>query len=255
LIIIGAVPSFQESSSPELDDILQSLRTKIVVPGYLNKKQQKLIFKRKFASQLENDPVYASIGDEEFRLQYLNPQKDIPRTSTVLNQVFELTKDHADWLNWLSVLEGLNESRKGRDDLKAKFVRKAIHAGEWDTVMLALKQVERNGVSMRIPEVRHAVFVNARLYTKDKGWTKDTLEKSFLFVKQAAELMEHPLHCGSRKVTATDPRAEPLVLGTLLELAARCARHGGFDSYKPVVEGYAEKLLIALEQQDTKLVS
>lgn len=254
MIITGAVPSFQESSSPELDDVLQTLRTKIVVPGYLNKKQQKLIFGRRFASQLDNDPVYASIGNEEFRLQYLDPQKDIPRTSTLLEQVFELTKDHTDWQNWLSILEGLEESRNV-PDLKSKFVRRAIQAGEWNTVMQALKQVERNGLSMRSPEVRRSVFVTPRLYAKERGWTKEVLEISFRFVKQAAELMEHPSHCGSRKVTERDPRAEPLVLGTLLELAARCARCEGFESYKPLAEGYTGKLLNALKQQDTELVS
>jgi len=210
---------------------------------------------RRFASKLDNDPVYASIGDEEFRLQYLDPQKDIPRTSTLLRQVFELTKDHADWQNWLSILEGLEESRNIPDDLKSKFVRRAIQAGEWNTVMQALKQVERNGLSMRLPEVRRSVFVSSRLYTKERGWTKETLEQAFLFVKQAAELMEHPSHCGSRKVTDRDPRAEPLVLGTLLELAARCASCEGLESYKPLAEGYTGRLLDALQQQDTELVS
>lgn len=222
------------------------------MPSYLNVKQRKLISHRKFASQLENDPVYASIGDEEFRLEYIDPQRDIPNTAKVVKQVFELTKEHVDWQNWLSILQGLNKSRGVHSQWKEQFIRKAIRAGELDTVVQALKQVDRNGVSMGSREIRRELFLSLRNYAQTAGWTKEALQKTFQCARQAAELMEHPSHCGSRTVSANDPRAEPLVLGTLLELSARCAN---FGAYQTLAVDYIEKLVQTLEQQDNDLVS
>lgn len=222
------------------------------MPSYLNERQRKLIFHRKFASQLENDPVYASIGDEEFLLEYIDPQKDVPNTTQMVQKAFSLTKQHEDWLNWLSILQGLNNSRHIHTQWKEQFVRKAVQAGDLDTVMQALKQIDRNGMSMGKQELRRELFFQLRNYAQGAGWTKEALLKTFQCARQAVELMEHPSHCGRRSVTTNDPRAEPLVLGTLLELAARCV---SFGAYQALAVEYTEKLLQALEQQDTDLVS
>ena len=183
-------------------------------------------------------------------------RNDVPNSAKSIRKVFKLTKDHNDWRNWLALLQGLHESRaKYRPEWKAEFVRKACAAGELWVVIQALNQVKRNGVSMGIAEVRYAVFVGIRNCANNMGWGEEAIQTSLKHAQQAADLMEHPDHCGSRAVTTHDPRAEPVVIGVLLELAARAAQYRADDSSLQVLaESYAQKLLAALEQQATDLV-
>lgn len=222
----------------------------------MTKHQQKLVYAQKYASQLENDPTYATIGDEDFLLEHIDKRNDIPNSAKSIQNVFKLTKDHNDWRNWLALLQGLHESRaKYLPEWKAKFVRKACEAGELWVVIQALNQVKRNGVSMSIPEVRHTVFMGFRRYANNMGWNEEAIQTSLAHAQQAADLMEHPEHCGRRVVTARDPRADPMVIGVLLELAARAAQYRQDDASPQVLaENYAQKLMTALEQQETDLV-
>jgi len=170
--------------------------------------------------------------------------------------VFKLTKDHKDWLNWLALLQGLHESRaKYLPKWKVEFVRKACGAGELWVVIQSLNQVERNGMSMSIPGVRHAVFLGLRTFANNMGWDEEAVQTSLKYAQQAADLMEHPEHCGRRVVALHDPRADPVVIGVLLELAARAAHHReGDNSPQVLAENYVQKLMAALEQQETDLV-
>jgi hypothetical protein len=65
--------------------------------------------------------------------------------------------------------------------------------------------------------------------------------------------MEHPAHCGSRKVAEQDPRAEPYVIAIPLELSAHEALKSGKDEAGKV-EAYSTRLIAALAQQKTALV-
>lgn len=222
----------------------------------MTKHQQNLVYTQKYASQLENDPTYATIGDEDFLLEHMDKRKDIPNSAKSIRSVFKLTKDHDDWLNWLALLQGLHESRaKYLPKWKVEFVRKACEAGQLWVVIQALNQVERNGMSMSIPGVRHAVFLGFRTFANNTAWDEEAVQTCLKYAQQAADLMEHPEHCGRRVVATHDPRADPVVIGVLLELAARAAQYQEGDSSAQVLaENYTQKLATALQQQSTDLV-
>lgn len=130
-------------------------------------------------------------------------------------------------------------------------------AGELDVVVHALRQVERNDMSLSKTGLRKTLFHFLRIHAKAQGWSKGVLEQTLECARTAVELMEEPGHCGKRSVGERDPRAEPLTLATLVELAARRASLGDDEKgrYKAFVEQYGEKLVQVLEQQDTDLVS
>jgi hypothetical protein len=87
------------------------------------------------------------------------------------------------------------------------------------------------------------------------GWDEKAIQTTLEHAQQAADLMELPEHCGHRVVAPGDPRADPVVIGVLLELAARVAQFRQGDSSPQVLaENYAQKLVAALEQQVTDLV-
>jgi hypothetical protein len=60
------------------------------------------------------------------------------------------------------------------------------------------------------------------------GW-KNTVKKSLKSAESVISQMEHAEHCGSRRVTNQDPRAEPYFMAVPLELAAYDVIKNGSD--------------------------
>jgi hypothetical protein len=251
----AAIPKFKPTSSPELDAHLATIRSKVFVPSYLNKNQLKLVRQTKSKSQLENDPVYATFGDEEIRLEHLDVTKDQPPKKAFL-QFFDLAKEPKDWQNLPALLEGWHHARPNLPvNWYPKMILRANQAGMLPIIIQCLWQVESNGFTLSTPIVRHAVFQSIRINAKESGWDKKVTEKSLKQAQTVLELMEKPEHCGSRTVSDSDPRAEPVAIGLPLELAATRAKtqFGGKDE-DGLVATYANRLITALSQQKTELV-
>jgi len=215
---------------------------------------------------LENEPVYATLGDEEIRLEHLDVTKDIPRTTTFL-RVLDLSKEPQDWQNIPALLEGFHRSHANIPHAWfEKLIRKANEARMLGVVIRCLEQVERNGFSLNIPIVRESVLLGIRKNAKDAERVGNLTEKSLKQAQTVLELMEKPAHCGSRTVSDLDPRAEPYVIGIPLELAAMRAKNpidGSYATTSPfartapqdMVSLYANRLIVALGQQQTDLSS
>ena len=250
------LPVFQSSSSTELTELLHRLRTKRFLPALLNDQQRKLIRSKGKKSQLENEPVYATVGDEELRLEHLNVSTDIPSAKS-FHRVLELSTQSQDWKNIPGVLQGLKVSRgsppsRGYIDM----ILKANEAGQMATMIQCLRQVEKNGFSLSEPILRRLILCEIRRNAKDADWSQEATHKSLKQVQQVVELMDHPGHCGRNAASANDPRAEPYVIGIPLELAAvRAKNHLGGVDEGGLVSMYTKRLLAAFEQQETELVT
>jgi len=205
-------------------------------------------------SQLENDPVFASFGDEKIRLEHLDVTKDVPRKSAFV-QAIKLAKSYKDWENIPGLLEGYYRSKaKLQSNWLEKMIVLANEHGAMSVVIQALARVETNGFTLSIPIVRERILLEIRNNAKESKWSKKVTEKSSKYVDVVLNHMEHPKHCGSRVVTDQDPRAEPYVVAIPLELAAVQAQkfYDGEDKYGKV-EMYSTRLLAALAQQKTQL--
>ncbi|QDS69100.1 hypothetical protein FKW77_010209 [Venturia effusa] len=252
-LLPAAIPTFTPTSSPELDALLDSIRAKVFVPSYLNKKQLQLVRSTKAKAQLENDPVYATFGDEEIRLTHLDVTKDQPR-SKVLFEFKDLAKESRDWANLPALLEGWHHARPNTSmDLLSRLVREASKAGQLQMIIQCLWQVEKNGLSLANDELRFDIIDSIRSHATKSGLgtpTKSALRQ----IQTVLELMEKPEHCGSRTISDSDPRAEPHVIGVALELAALRANHefGGKDE-DGVVATYFNRLISALGQQKSEV--
>jgi hypothetical protein len=227
----------------------------VFVPSYLNKNQLKLVRQTKNKSQLENDPVYATFGDEEIRLEHLDVTKDQPPKKAFL-EFLSLAKEPKDWQNLPALLEGWHHARPNMPaDWYSKMVTMANRAGMLPIIIQCLWQVESNGFTMSAPMTRSTIFQSIRINAKESGWEKNVTEKSLKQAQTVLELMEKPAHCGSRIVSDSDPRAEPVAIGLPLELTARRAKtqFKGKDE-DGLVATYANRLITALGQQKTELV-
>ncbi|KAE9992196.1 hypothetical protein EG327_009809 [Venturia inaequalis] len=251
----SAIPKFTSTSSPELDTLLESIRSKVFLPSYLNKSQLKLVRSNKAKTQLDNDPVFATFGEEEIRLTHLDVTKDQPRKKVLL-QFKDMAKESKDWANLPALLEGWHHARPNTPaSIIAPLVRQASKAGQLSTIIQCLWQVEKNGLSLADPLLRFTIIQSIRINALESGWGNIT-KRSFKQIQTVLELMEKPGHCGSRTVSDSDPRAEPFCIGVALELAARRVQNefGGKDE-EGFVATYFKRLTSALGQQKSELSS
>jgi hypothetical protein len=215
-----------------------------------------LIQSQKSKSQLEYEPVYATLGDEDLRLEHLDVTKDVPRSTSFL-RVLDLSTEPQDWRNIPGLLEGFHTATKGnmKQGWLDKMIRKANENGMLSVVIQCLWQVERNGFTLGIPIVRERILLEIRHNAIKEDWAEEATLKSLKQAQIVLELMEKSGHCGSRIVTDNDPRAEPYVLGVPLELAAaRAKNHLGGKDEDGLVALYAKRLVAALGQQKLELV-
>ncbi|KAI9654758.1 MAG: hypothetical protein M1821_005752 [Bathelium mastoideum] len=258
----GGFPTFGQTSSPELDSVLSSLRYKVFLPhGYLNKDQHKLVFREEFRSQLENQPVKISIGDEDVELEHFN-QHNLPKTWGLTKKVFELLGQSWQAKDWYTVvptlLRGFQDVGFGMNPAKMeKLVRVANNAGRQDVVIRSIQQVKSTNLSLQYPGVRYEVLWGIHANAQDRGpenWSEKTTRQSINWMKQLAILLEDEIHGGGHLSRMHDPRISPAVLGLLLELnAISVYRHAEGTDAESNVKTYATRLMDVLplwEQDD-----
>ncbi len=78
--IPGALPTFNDTTVPELNNLLSTLRNTIFLPSHLRPAQRKLVYQSRYRELLTSDPVSVEISSEEHTLQPLDITKDIPNS-------------------------------------------------------------------------------------------------------------------------------------------------------------------------------
>ena len=252
----GGLPVFGETS-PELDSVLSTLRYKVFLPNaHLNQQQRKLIFREKYRSQLESQPVKVTIGDEEIELEHFDPHS-LPKTWELTSKAFELLsqgKRAEDWRKVVpSLMHGFKEVGFGMNPARMEIlVRRANDAGMQDMVINCLRQVKSTGFSLRHPGVRYEVLWGIHALAQDRGekvWTEKHTKKAASWMKQLAIQLESRYHGGGHLNSTSDARISPAVIGLLLELhAARAYRHLDGVDEEDKVNIYAERLMDALSR-------
>ncbi|KAH8805913.1 hypothetical protein F5884DRAFT_464775 [Xylogone sp. PMI_703] len=240
----NALPTFSPSSSPELDAILNSFRTKILLPSHLSRAHQQLISRDRNRELLKSDSVTVDIGGEEFRLEHIDVTKDVPNTRRALFSAIELMQTKSDWDNLPLILQGLNgANRKLKPKDAAKIVRKACLAGRHDVALECARRVGTTGFSLHDPEIVTELMWQLQKKAADANWSEKQTKQALAWAEMVADLLEDPRHAGSRTVSETDPRILPDVIGVLLQLAAvRASRHLDGKDEDDKVAKYAERL-------------
>ncbi|KAF2235874.1 hypothetical protein EV356DRAFT_575398 [Viridothelium virens] len=251
----GGLPIFGETSSPELDSVLSTLRYKVFLPNaHLNQQQRKLVFREKYRSQLETQPVKVTIGDEEVELVHMD-QLNLPNTWDLTKRVFALLskeKQAKDWHNVLpNLMHGFQGVRFGLSPARMeKMVRTANSAEMQDVVMKCLQQVKTTNLSLKWPGIRYEVLWGIHAAAQNGGtepWGEQETKQAIGWMKQVAIQLESRIHGGGFLNDSHDPRASPAVIGLLLELyAARASQHMGGVDMEGKVRIYAERLMDVL---------
>lgn len=241
------VPTFTETSQPELDDVLQSMRSKQFIPAALSTHEQKLMFGTKWKQYLIDNPQVVSVGDEDVELYHINRRSELPNRNKLFLKAIELMRngEQGDWKNLPPLLAGLKRMKKEPNDGQlAKIVRIATNCGRFGTILQCLHQAEHTGMTLKKPEILDAVMTALRQIAYSDGWSEPSTLKALRDANEVALQLEDEDHGSGKFLQENDARRRPEVISVFLELAAVYAqKHQEGKDVDGKVKAYAERLL------------
>ncbi|KAJ5836453.1 hypothetical protein N7447_002479 [Penicillium robsamsonii] len=234
----SAIPTFTSTPSPELNEALERFRNELFIPLALPKRQRKSVFREKYAKQLENEPIVVKISEnEEFTL---TPKKhhELPSKKEAL-EVLNMMVATKNFSNLFPYLSGLRMSNYAiTSDRWEYIIRKTSEAGKLSTIIECARQSNRTGLSLSNRNITRRLFFELHKTAAKADFKGVPTVKALRLAREAASLMDAEEH--SVPNIEEDPKHQPFVIGTLLELSAACAKIKEADI--SLVRGYAQKL-------------
>lgn len=247
----AGIPTFHESSNPELSEILASMRSEYFVPAWLNSAERKLIYKTKYKQLLEENPQTVEIGGEKIDLEWVDRAKDIPdRKKSVLKAIKLMARgEPREWNNLPALLTGLKKCKAtpGKDQME-HIIRLANASGRFGILLQCLHQAHNTGMTMKRREVLNGMILGLHHTAQSNDWSKEGTEKAIREANEIALQLESEEHSSGRVLEPSDARRKPELLGLFLELASVHAWK--FQDGKDAdgkVRAYAERLLYNLD--------
>jgi hypothetical protein len=249
------IPTFHESSSPELDTTLATLRSKHFVPGYLDSHQRHLIFGTKNRKNLHDNPQSVEIGDEEIPLTWMDRRTDIPSRKALIRQALLLMEksggNRKAWSNLPAMMVGLTHIGANLDERTMEMiVRKTIAAGRLDVIIQCLEQSRFTGMTLKREEILRNVVWGLHSQAQRDGWSEGAVRKGLAEARQLSLMLEAQEHGSGKILTRDDPRQRAEIIGVFLELAAVNAyQHQDKTDIGGVVAAYTTRLLSCIGEK------
>lgn len=251
------VPSFSKTESPELDNLLSAFRNNVFFPARLTPDHKRLVYRKRHAALLQEDPVTVNIAGELFRLKPIDRTKDLPSHTTGLIKAVSLMKTKQDWNNLIPLLAGWKTSPYKLDsETKERLTRKAGQAGRIDKLVECAKRVDYTGFKLDCPHIVTEMVWYASYNAALSDWQVKETAKALSMVEQISYLLEDSKHAGGYEIADEDPRVRPELIGTLLQLSSvYVTRYQEGKDEDGKVKKYAERLRAVLEAGEKFLVS
>lgn len=247
----GSLPTFQPTSSPELDALLEKFRSTVFFPAYLSEAQRRIVYRRKNHHLLTaEEPATVAIGDEVLQMHPLDPMRDQPPKNSV-STVLSLMCEIQNWSNLPSFMIGLRNSNRTMN-LKSQewIVRKACDQGNEGLIMECLRQTDKTGLALHELTLAKRLMHRALDRACEGGWTEEAVEKGLKMADSVWIMMQDPKHTAPDG-SAEDPTRSPLILGVMLQLhAAKVVMFQGGNDTKGKVAEYTQRLLSSWDKLD-----
>ncbi|KAI0114839.1 hypothetical protein F4814DRAFT_417278 [Daldinia grandis] len=162
----AGIVHFTETSSPELDHLLSTIRHKIILPAYLPTDQRRKIFSPKYEKKLQSDPIIIEIDGEVLKFRHQNPFRDMPQTRRAVLDAVTLFDAPEDFANLRPLIEGVAyASRKFHHGFYCKLIRVLGAKGRIFEVIELARAVARTefrlDASEKVNEIMHFVQMKA----------------------------------------------------------------------------------------------
>ncbi|PNS16527.1 hypothetical protein CAC42_261 [Sphaceloma murrayae] len=247
-----AVPDFTSTSSSELNEVLSTLRNDHILPAYLNRSQQRLVFRKKYRSELENSSVTVSVEHEDFELKALDRGQTMAERKPLVKKAIDLVTQEKAWGQVYPLLEGLAKIRDATDQATMeKLIRRAAMEGRFGVVVQCLKAAERTGLTMRDKYVFKGVLRGLRQIVERRGWEQGALDRAIRYGNEVAVLMVDGEHMSSKRIPRKEaavvegnPLKNPISMATWLELhAVRAYKYGNEQDDTSKLKAYHDRIV------------
>lgn len=250
-LAVGNVITFSKSSNPALDNTIEELQRKVILPSYLPVPQRKKIFRARWKLKLEQNPIEIEVDGQKIRFRHLNSAGgEVPSARRLLWQALDGMKTKGDWQKLPKLLEALYFNANARFEHSdwPKLVRKAGLSGNLGPIFEAMRDPVRTGMKLdaseKIQEIMSAIVWEAA----SAGWTAAATERALRNADKVVQFLQqdvHQLGAQASKVWAEKERhplkRDPQVLATPLLLAAVMAvTHGKASEYAGLMRKYAQ---------------
>ena len=242
-LVLGLLPTFQPTSLPELDELLEKFRSNVFFPAHLPKAQREIIYRPKYHHLLMGDePATVTIGNEIVQMHPLNPMRDEPKMSTSFGRINKLMREAKNYQNLVPFMIGCRTSKRV---LRKSFVEKAVrHACEQkneNVIMECLRQTDQTGLKLWHHNIAETLMFRAIWMALDMDWTEEAVDKGLRFADMLWIMMQHPKHT---EAGLPNPAYNPVIVGVMVQLhAAKAVKSlGQIDAHGKVIE-YTQRLL------------
>ena len=248
-IPIARLPTFQPTSSPELDALLDNLRQNIFIPASLFRGQRNLIYRKSKQHALLNpdEPVTITLSTgEPYTLRPIDRNTDEPNSRKSFHRALVMMNQPQDFDALPGLLEGfILAKRKVTDIMQEEMIRKCAQCGKGGIVLKCIQEVEKTGIKLdRVNVVRAAMLIPVFQAANGK-WGKEGLNKACKSAESILNTLEDPHHVPSLLgYEDHDPRIHPDVVGVVLSMfATRAVRFQSSQDEDGKVEKYAQRML------------
>jgi hypothetical protein len=236
------ITSFTPTSSPELDELLASIRQKIILPSYLSREQRKKLVSARWAKKLNQNPIFMEVDGEVFKFRYTDPfAGDIPNTRKSVIAALERFETDADFLNLRPLLEGIQAvgRRLGdMDEVHAKLIRTLGAKGRVLELLECARGARRTGLRLDTSEKINELLHFVQLRAADASWNRAATAQALRWAEMVLELVEDEAHARPASAVANAAAAvediplsrDPQVLMAPLHLAAALAVKTGGEA-------------------------
>ncbi|XXH04642.1 hypothetical protein Hte_011060 [Hypoxylon texense] len=246
----AGIAHFTPTSSPELDELLNTIRHKIILPSYLPTEQRKRIYSPRHKKKLQSDPVTIEIDGEVLKFRHQNLFTDVPSARRTVVAAVEKFATPADFANLRPLLEGVaGAGRKFPDGLYAKIARVAGSRGHVYEVIECARGVARTGYRLDTSEKAGELLHYVQMKAADHEWDEAHTAQALRWAEMVLDLLQEEAHRPHR--SKDDPplagelplHRDPIALLAPLHLAAALvAKHHGAGAEAETETDVAEKL-------------
>lgn len=269
----GAVPIFHPSPSETLNQLLNSIRTKVILPAHLKRPQQNLIYRTQHHAMLRSEPFEVDVGPpgatEKFTLEPIDRTKDVPNSWKSLQEAMRLMGEGTreggrGYDNLIPLLTGLRTAGRKWKTWQWEIIARTAGAHDAAYALLeAVRQADRTGLYLYDIRVVREIVWACRARAALHEWDAVSCAKALGYLEELARLMEDPdqkreqtraLNRGDLDVPI-DATRQADTIGVVVEVAAMRLRalqqEGGesalVDEVRNTLQRYVKRLLPNME--------
>ncbi|KXJ94455.1 hypothetical protein Micbo1qcDRAFT_231941 [Microdochium bolleyi] len=222
------ITKFTPTSSPELDQLLETMRQKIILPSFLPAEQRSKLYNPKWEQRLRSDPITIEIDGEILKFYHQDLLGgDIPETRRLLKDIILKFRTAEDFANLQPLLEGLHQAgRKLKPRQQSQLARIVCERGQYQALLECARAVKRTGFKLETHEVVLKLLTTIQMKAVHAGWSPAATKQALRHAEMVLEMLESEDHAprkrqvGTEWVPGTRLQTTPMMILAPLHLAA-----------------------------------